>query len=64
MGNGCVQEEIRFTICPEMIVSLIVCEMMEDDECIFLIGCERFSTYKGYAASFQFAGTYDDKTMR
>ncbi len=64
MGNGCVQEEIRFTICPEMLVSLIVCEMMEVDECVFLIGCERYSLYKGYAGSFKFAGNYDDHTVR
>lgn len=64
LGNGCVQEEIRFTICPEMIVSLLVCEVMQDDECIFLIGCERYSTYDGYASSFKFAGDYVDRTVR
>jgi poly(ADP-ribose) glycohydrolase len=64
LGNGCVQEEIRFSICPEMLVSLIVCEMMETNECIFLIGCERYSQYKGYAQSFKFAGTYADETPK
>ncbi len=64
LGNGCVQEEIRFTICPEMLVSLIVCEVMEVNECIFLIGCERYSSYKGYAKAFKFAGNYDDNTTR
>ena len=60
MGNGCVQEEIRFSICPEMLVSLLVCEVMEPNECIFLIGCERFSNYDGYAGSFKFANGYTD----
>ncbi|CAF4392797.1 unnamed protein product [Rotaria sp. Silwood2] len=46
LGSGCVQEEIRFSICPEMLVSLLVCEMMEPNECIFLIGCERYSQPK------------------
>lgn len=64
MGSGCVQEEIRFSICPEMLVSLLVCEVMEANECIFLIGCERFSTYEGYANSFKFAGDYKDNTER
>ncbi|CAF0809366.1 unnamed protein product [Rotaria sp. Silwood1] len=64
LSAGCVQEEIRFTICPEMLVSLLVCEMMQKNECIFLIGCERYSSYKGYANSFQFGGNYEDKTPR
>ncbi|CAF5199014.1 unnamed protein product, partial [Rotaria magnacalcarata] len=44
LGSGCVQEEIRFSICPEMLVSLLICEKMERNECIFLIGCERYSS--------------------
>ncbi|CAF4071077.1 unnamed protein product [Adineta steineri] len=57
---GCVQEEIRFSICPEMLVSLLVCEAMEPNECIHLIGCERYSSYKGYSATFQYSGDYVD----
>ena len=34
------KKKFVFTICPEMLVSLIVCEVMEVNECIFLIGCE------------------------
>ncbi|CAF1149086.1 unnamed protein product [Rotaria sordida] len=64
LGGGCVQEEIRFTICPEMIVSLLVCEMMQTNECIFLIGCEQYSKYKGYDNSFQYAGDFQDDTTR
>ncbi|CAF3038523.1 unnamed protein product [Rotaria sp. Silwood2] len=64
LGGGCVQEEIRFTICPEMLVSLLVCEVMDKNECIFLIGCERYSSYKGYADSFEYAGDYRDNTPR
>ncbi|CAF4663314.1 unnamed protein product, partial [Rotaria socialis] len=62
LGSGCVQEEIRFSICPEMLVSLLMCEKMEPNECIFLIGCERYSSYIGYADSFQYGGNYDDNT--
>jgi len=64
LGSGCVQEEIRFSICPEMLVSLLVCEMMERNECVFLIGCERYSLYEGYAQSFKFAGNYTDETPK
>ncbi|CAF1215209.1 unnamed protein product, partial [Adineta ricciae] len=64
LGGGCVQEEIRFVICPEMLVSLLLCEKMEKNECIYLIGCERFSSYKGYANTFQFDGDYRDETPK
>ncbi|UJR36601.1 hypothetical protein I4U23_029321 [Adineta vaga] len=64
LGNGCVQEEIRFSICPEMLVSLLLCEKMEKNECIFLIGCERFSSYKGYAHTFKFDRDYLDETPK
>ncbi|CAF1569627.1 unnamed protein product [Rotaria magnacalcarata] len=64
LGAGCVQEEIRFCICPEMLVSLLICEKMEPNECIFLIGCERYASYEGYADSFQFGGNYKDNTPK
>jgi poly(ADP-ribose) glycohydrolase len=64
LGSSCVQEEIRFSICPEMIVSLLVCEMMEKNECVFLIGCERYSLYKGYDNTFEFDGDYRDNTPK
>ena len=47
-----------------MIVSLLVCEMIEMNECIFLIGCERYSSYKGYSNTFQFGGDYIDCTTK
>ncbi|CAF4622706.1 unnamed protein product [Rotaria magnacalcarata] len=64
LGAGCVQEEIRFCICPEMLVSLLICEKMEPNECIFLIGCERYSSYRSYADSFRFDGNYEDKVAK
>ena len=47
-----------------MLVSLLVCEVMAPNECIFLIGCERYSSYKGYAKSFQYAGDYIDRKWK
>ena len=64
MGNGCVQEEIRFSVCPEMLVSLLICERMEPDECIFLVGCERYCSYEGYGGSFKFAENVIDDTPK
>lgn len=62
LGNGCVQEEIRFVICPEMIVSKLITEVLDKNEALFMIGCERFSVYHGYAASFEFRGNFVDET--
>ncbi|CAF0977998.1 unnamed protein product [Adineta ricciae] len=64
MNEGCVQEEIRFVICPEMLVSLLLCEVIQANECVFLIGCERFSSYRGYSTSFEFKEDYTDKTPK
>ncbi|CAF3691399.1 unnamed protein product [Adineta steineri] len=64
MDEGCVQEEIRFTISTEMLVSLLVCEKMQSNECIFLIGCEQFLTYTGYANTFKANADYIDKTPK
>lgn len=41
-----MQEEIRFAICPELTVSMLLCAYMKDDEAIILTGAERFSNYK------------------
>jgi len=59
---GCVQEEIRFTINPECLVSLLLCERMEDNEAIVIVGAERFCNYKGYAESFDYDGDFVDET--
>lgn len=44
--GGCVQEEIRFAICPELTVSMLFCAFMKDHEVLFLTGAERFCDYK------------------
>ena len=64
LGGGCVQEEIRFVICPEMLVSLLLCEVMMPTEAIQLIGCEQYSDYVGYADSFEFGGNFIDRNPR
>lgn len=60
--SGCVQEEIRFLLCPEMLVGLLFCESMGRAESILLVGAEQFSVYRGYAHSFEWAGPYTDPT--
>ena len=62
LGHGCVQEEIRFMICPELIASMLFTEQLDDLECLTISGHERYSNYSGYASSFQFNGNHEDQT--
>jgi poly(ADP-ribose) glycohydrolase len=54
MSNGRLQEEIRFCISPEFLVSLLLCETMKETESILIDGALQFSTYRGYADSLEF----------
>ena len=64
VGEGCVQEEIRFLLCPELILARLFTEKLEPNESLLITGCERFSSYKGYAQSFKFEGNYIDIVPR
>lgn len=64
LGWGCVQEEIRFVINPEMILGMLFCESMGATEAIVMTGCEQFSKYRGYSNSFKWAGKFNDDTPR
>ena len=64
LNSGCVQEEIRFIICPELLISLLFTECLEVNESMLFRGCERFSSYHGYADSFEWFEDYQDKTPR
>ncbi|KAK6138620.1 hypothetical protein DH2020_027645 [Rehmannia glutinosa] len=61
LSRGCVQEEIRFMINPELIVSMLFLPAMADNEAIEIVGAERFSNYTGYATSFRFSGDHVDE---
>ncbi|KAE8686716.1 Poly(ADP-ribose) glycohydrolase 1 [Hibiscus syriacus] len=61
LNRGCVQEEIRFMINPELIAGMLFLPSMADNEAIEIVGTERFSDYTGYASSFRFTGDYVDK---
>ena len=64
LGSGCVQEEIRFVICPELILGKLFTEALKPQEALIMIGCEQFSQYSGYASTFTFDGDFIDTTMR
>ncbi|KAL9432133.1 hypothetical protein AB3S75_027202 [Citrus x aurantiifolia] len=61
LHRGCLQEEIRFMINPELIAGMLFLPSMADNEAIEIVGAERFCDYKGYASSFRFAGDHADK---
>ncbi|XP_046667281.1 poly(ADP-ribose) glycohydrolase-like isoform X4 [Homalodisca vitripennis] len=64
LGRGCVQEEIRFVICPELLLARLFAEVLDDTEAIIISGCERFSTYQGYSNTFEWTGNVEDSTPR
>lgn len=47
---------------PELLCSLLFTERMDLNECLIIMGCERFNSYTGYASSFKWNGTYVDHT--
>jgi len=62
LGSGCVQEEILFMLCPELIVSRLLTEVLDDHETLVVNGHQRFSDHVGYASSFRWVGDHVDST--
>ncbi|TMW64171.1 hypothetical protein Poli38472_014288 [Pythium oligandrum] len=62
MNSGCVQEEIRFILSPELLVSCLVFARLESHEAFVIHGTERFSNYSGYGSTYTFAGGVEDST--
>ncbi|KAL6586789.1 hypothetical protein OROMI_001777 [Orobanche minor] len=60
LDTGCLQEEIRFMINPELIVGMLFLPAMADNEAIEIVGAERFSRCT-YSSSFRFSGDYVDE---
>lgn len=61
---GCVQEEIRFVICPELMVTMLITEVLDDTEALIVTGAERYSEYEGYRGTFKWTGDFIDETPR
>ncbi|CAL1287263.1 unnamed protein product [Larinioides sclopetarius] len=64
LGEGCVQEEIRFLICPELIVSRLFVECLDPTEALLITGVEQYNKYSGYSHGFKWEGNFEDKTPR
>ena len=47
-GAGCVQEEIRFMQCPELLVSILITDLLENDESVQITGYRQFNNTRGY----------------
>ncbi|EEZ98465.1 Poly(ADP-ribose) glycohydrolase-like Protein [Tribolium castaneum] len=62
LSYGCVQEEIRFVICPELIISRLFTEVLGDGEAVIITGIERYSNYSGYSNTFKWDGNVNDDT--
>ncbi|XP_061084581.1 poly(ADP-ribose) glycohydrolase-like [Conger conger] len=64
LGQGLVQEEIRFLINPELIVSRLFTEALHHNECLIVTGAEQYSKYTGYAESYKWLDRHNDETRR
>ena len=56
LRRGCVQEEIRMMISPELILPVLLCDTMEDNEAVVVRNTVQFSAYSGYGSSFKCCG--------
>ena len=54
LSGGCVQEEILFAVEPEAIVSMLLMEVMDDNDAIRIDNLIQYSNYSGYAFSFKY----------
>ncbi|MEE6488643.1 hypothetical protein FKM82_015301 [Ascaphus truei] len=63
-GSGLVQEEIRFLINPELMVSRLFTEVLDNNECLIITGTEQYSEYTGYADSYKWDRIHKDETPR
>eukprot|EP01130_Rhizamoeba_saxonica_P005537 TRINITY_DN2207_c0_g1_i1.p1 TRINITY_DN2207_c0_g1~~TRINITY_DN2207_c0_g1_i1.p1 ORF type:complete len:392 (+),score=68.11 TRINITY_DN2207_c0_g1_i1:554-1729(+) len=62
LSYGCVQEEIQFCLNPEMILSRLFINVLEDNEAVSITGTERFCSTSGYSKTFKYEGDYKDLT--
>ncbi|XP_047465949.1 poly(ADP-ribose) glycohydrolase [Mugil cephalus] len=63
-SSGLVQEEIRFLINPELIVSRLFTEALDHNECLIITGTQQYSKYTGYSQTYQWSGSHQDTTPR
>jgi poly(ADP-ribose) glycohydrolase len=60
LSYGCVQEEIKFSVCPELNVTRLFCEKILGNEAIIMTGGEQFSRHRGYGGDTEYDGPFYD----
>lgn len=55
------QEDIIFVNNPELMPAVLLHRYMTSDECILMVGAERYSLYTGYLESYEFKCDFEDK---
>ncbi len=56
LGDGAVQEELMFVCHPELYVTMLLCEKMNDKEALGFEGFGKEMKVEGYGYSFKYAG--------
>jgi poly(ADP-ribose) glycohydrolase len=64
LSGGCVQEEIRFAVSPELLAAMPLCPVLGPGEAVSVHGAERFAAFSGYAFTLAFAGDHRDPCPR
>ncbi|KAF9958978.1 hypothetical protein BGZ72_010510 [Mortierella alpina] len=64
LDKGAVQEEIRFMVCPELIISRLFTQQLEANEAVLIKGAERYSNHIGYSKTFEWFSDHRDSTPR
>jgi poly(ADP-ribose) glycohydrolase len=59
---SCTQEEVLFSIRPDLFLTLMCVETLLDNEAIVVRGCPRYCKYTGYLNSFRWAGPHPEAT--
>lgn len=54
LSMGCVQEEIRFVICPELIISRLFTECLDDTEALIITGNQIFLLWQMTSGKLRF----------
>ncbi|CEM08221.1 unnamed protein product [Vitrella brassicaformis CCMP3155] len=58
LGSLATQEEILFSCCPELYITLLNVSCMSDTEVVIIRNVRRVSAYTGYLSTFTFSGFY------
>jgi hypothetical protein len=49
-----------FWVYPELLITQLVVEKMQNFDAVIMTGAKRFSNYEGYSHSTKFSGPFDD----